>query len=107
MRLGPVVSIACISLMAAIAGGYIGAALRDHHPLNNLGPEMSIASASTTDLGTLSSAVVLVTGTTGITSFGSSASATYPIYYVRYQGVVSLANSAHMILLGGKNRTTT
>lgn len=60
---------------------------------------ISIASAGTTDLGSVASNLVAITGTTGITSFGNSASvsnARYLIYFVSSGGTVT----------GGANITT-
>ena len=73
------------------------------------GPVSTLASASTTDLGTAASACVNITGTNNITSFGSSASSTNaPIYFVTFAGILTLTyNGTSMILPnGGANITT-
>lgn len=55
-----------------------------------LGPLTSIASATTTDLGTVATHNVNITGNTTITSFGATASVAYPIYYLTFSGVTTL-----------------
>ena len=72
------------------------------------GPVSTLASANTTDLGTAASACVSITGTTTISSFGSSASsANAPIYFVTFTGALTLTyNSVSMILPGAANITT-
>ena len=67
----------------------------------------SVASASTVDLG-LQSAThnVSVTGTTTITSFGSSAVVAAPNYQVTSTSALVLANSTNLVLPGGANITT-
>lgn len=66
--------------------------------------EQSIASAATTNIGSLTQTRVLITGSTGpITSFGSS---TNKFKIVRYQNTPTVNhNAASLILLGGANRT--
>lgn len=67
----------------------------------------TIASATTTDLGTLAGNMAEVTGTTTITSFGSSASADRPLFYVRFAGALTLThNGTSLILPGAANITT-
>jgi hypothetical protein len=61
--------------------------------------EASIASASTTDLGSLSSNTALVSGTTAITSLGSSASTARPLYFVRFSGALTLTYNATALIL--------
>lgn len=68
------------------------------------GAPVNLASAATTDLGTIGTRNVTVTGTTDITSFGSSANAALPVYYVRFTGAsLTLTNSANIILPGASN----
>lgn len=69
-------------------------------------PVQSIASASTTNLGSLTSPNVLITGTTTINAFGSSASTSFPNYFVRFNDVLTLTNSAALIIPGNANITT-
>lgn len=68
--------------------------------------QSAIASAATTDLGTLPSHHAVITGTNAITSFGSSASVSYPFYLMRFGGVLTLTNSANLQLPGSQNITT-
>ena len=75
--------------------------------IGTFGLETAIASAATTDLGTAFAHVVLVTGTTTITSFGSSALVAAPIYSVRFNAGLTLTyNSATMILPGNASIPT-
>lgn len=69
-------------------------------------PVQSIASATTTNLGSLTSPNVLITGTTTITAFGSSASTSSPNYFVRMNGILTLTNGAALIIPGNANITT-
>lgn len=67
-------------------------------------PQTSLASAATTDLGSVASTNILITGTTGISSFGSSASINNPLYTVQFQGALLLTyNGASLILPGAQN----
>ena len=69
--------------------------------VGTFGAEVPIASATTTDLGTVPAHLALVTGTTTITSFGTSASIQAPIYLVRFARVIAnLTNSASLQLPG-------
>jgi hypothetical protein len=70
------------------------------------GSSANIASAATTDIGTVASHYAKVTGTTTITSFGSSCSNTQPIYFVQFAGILTLTNSAALALPGGGNIIT-
>ena len=71
------------------------------------GSQTGIVASATTNIGSVATHNVLVTGTTGITSFGSGASASAPVYLVQFQGVLTLTyNATSMILLGGGNITT-
>lgn len=66
--------------------------------------ETSIASATTTDLGTVPTFRALITGTTTITGFGSQPNT---LRYVRFSGALTLThNATSLILLGGASRTT-
>lgn len=67
--------------------------------------EFTIASASTTDLSTSTSNLVLVTGTTTITSFGTVTAGA--IFKVRFAGALTLThNGTSLILPGAANITT-
>lgn len=81
----------------------------DGTPLTNtaFGAVTTLASATTTDLGTIASRNVSITGTTAITGFGSSASVNYPLYHVCFTGALTLTyNATSLILPGGANITT-
>lgn len=68
---------------------------------------VSIASAATTDLGTIPTCNANITGTTGITSFGSSASLAAPIYFVTFAAALTIThNGTSLILPGAKNILT-
>lgn len=71
-----------------------------------VGALTALASGSTADLGTIASHNVQITGTTTITSFGSSASANFPLYRVEFAGVLTLTESAALALPGGLSITT-
>jgi len=67
----------------------------------------NIASATSTDLGTLATKSAQITGTTTITSFGSSANTTNPFYNLRFSGILTLTyNATSMILPGAADITT-
>lgn len=66
----------------------------------------NLASAATTDLGTIDSHFINITGTTGITSFGSSANLASPLYLLQFAGAVLLTNSGSLALPGAVNYTT-
>ena len=71
------------------------------------GTATSLASAATTDLGTVPSHNVTVTGTTGITSFGSTASVNSPLYFVKFSGALTLTyNATSMVLPTAASITT-
>lgn len=66
----------------------------------------NIASAATVDMGTVESHFANVTGTTGISSFGSSASTNDPLYIVRFDAALTLTHSGTFILPAAANITT-
>ena len=74
--------------------------------IGTFGTESTIASATTTDLGSATAHVVKVTGNTSITSFGSSAQLVAPIYVVRFTGTATLNNTTSLILPQGTNVVT-
>jgi hypothetical protein len=74
--------------------------------IGTFGTESTIASATTTDLGSATAHVVKVTGNTSITSFGSSAQLVAPIYIVRFTGTATLNNTTSLILPQGTNIVT-
>lgn len=71
------------------------------------GTEATLASSATTNLGSTGVYAVSITGTTTITSFGSSASTSAPLYFIRFTGALTLThNATSLILIGGANITT-
>lgn len=71
------------------------------------GPQTAIASAATCDLGSVGANNVLVTGTTAITSLGSSASPSAPFFLVQFAASLTLTyNATSLILPGGGNIVT-
>lgn len=71
------------------------------------GPQVSIASATTTDLGSATSNNVLIEGTTTINSFGTGASLANPVYLIQFEDVLTLTyNATSMVLPGGSDITT-
>lgn len=79
--------------------------------LNYLGAkltnEVTLASATTTDLGSAKNNIVAISGTTTITSFGSGAWLEAPLYFGRFTGILLLThNATSLILPSGANITT-
>lgn len=72
------------------------------------GSQQTVASNTTTDIGAASSNNILVTGTTTITSLGTSASLSNPLYVVQFQsaGLTLTYNGTSLILPGGVNVVT-
>lgn len=67
----------------------------------------TIASATTTDIGSLGTNLVAISGTTTITGLGSSASLFNPMYFVRFTDALLLTrNATSLILPGGASITT-
>lgn len=69
--------------------------------------QTSLTSATTTDLGTIASHNVVVTGTTTIASFGFSASAGQPWYQVCFSGILTITYNATSMLLPSSADITT
>jgi hypothetical protein len=66
--------------------------------------ESDIASATTTDLGSLTTFRARITGTAAITGFGTQPNT---LRFVRFAGILTLThNATSLILLGGANHTT-
>jgi hypothetical protein len=65
------------------------------------GTVATLASAATTDLGTIPSHNVSISGTTTITSFGSSASTIYPFYRIIFTGALTLTHNGASLILPG------
>lgn len=97
---------------ADLWGGYLNTNLTNQDTLvetiNQLlrGPDDTIASASTTDLGSVPSGNVIVTGTTTITSFGLTA-AVGTVKRVRFSGVLTLTHNASSLIIPGSANVTT
>src|SRR4029453_4391986 len=66
-----------------------------------LGPLTTLASAATTDLGTISSQNVLISGTATITSFGSTPIPGYPGLQLKFSGAGTLTHNATSLILPG------
>lgn len=82
---------------------YVGGTWTDWNSLISAG-EVSVASATTCDLGAAGSLFVQITGTAAIASFGTGAN---KLRFVRFAGALTLThNAASLILLGGLSRTT-
>lgn len=73
--------------------------------LDVLQPEGTIASAATTDLATITSEQISVTGTTTITSFGNGAAGTRK--YLRFGGILQITYNATSMILPGTTSITT
>lgn len=72
--------------------------------IGTFGAEVSIAAAATTDLGSTGSHTVNVTGSSVITSLGTSASINAPIFMVRFSGANTLTyNATSLITPSGVN----
>jgi hypothetical protein len=75
--------------------------------VGTFGAEIPIASAATTDLGSTPNHCNLITGTTTITSFGTSAQTIAPIYIMRFAASLTITfNATSMILPGGASIVT-
>lgn len=85
----------------------IGGQRANGSPISTTGVEVSIASATTTDLGSLASKLVSITGTTTITSFGSTASTLDPIYFIQFAGVLTLTHNGTSLIIPGSTNITT
>ena len=71
------------------------------------GAQGTITSNTTTNLGSVASNNILITGTTTINSFGTSASLGNPLYFIQFAGILTLTyNPTSMILPGAGNITT-
>jgi len=83
---------------------YDGAQWVVMNPIETFGGSQTIASAATTDLGLAGSRYANITGTTTITSFGSTCNINIPIYLVRFSGAITLTyNVTSLILPGASN----
>jgi hypothetical protein len=107
-----------VALRAGDIPGALAACLLEYNSANTrwellnpgsetFGTEQSIASATTTNLGTLSTNTALITGTTTITGFGNAASTTQPIYFIRFSGVLTLTHNGTSLIIPGSTNITT
>jgi hypothetical protein len=71
------------------------------------GPLTNLAASATTDLGSVPSHDVNVTGTTTITSFGSSCNTTFPIYKIKFAAALTLTYNATSLILPTTANITT
>lgn len=71
------------------------------NPSPLIGALTNLTSATTTDLGTIGSHNVNITGTTTITGFGSSAAIGQPIYNLTFAGVLHLTYNATSLITPG------
>ncbi len=75
--------------------------------IGTFGPEVPVASAATVDLGAAGSHSIQITGSTTISSFGSSASLLAPYYLIRFSGAMTLTYNASTLQLPGGTSITT
>lgn len=76
-------------------------------PFFDIATLTNLASATTTDLGTIPTHNVNITGTTTITGFGSTATTTEPVYYLKFAGALTLTYNATSLILPGIANITT
>ncbi len=97
----PIAQILLTSATTAITNSLI----YDERDLSGIGipgaSQVTLASATTTDLGTTKSNNVLVSGTTTITGLGSSATTDSPIYTVTFSGSLTLTHNGSSLELPG------
>lgn len=74
---------------------------------SGFGAQVPLISNATTDLGSTPNNNVLVTGTTTITSFGTSASLSSPVYLVEFQSSLTLTNDNTALVLPNGNNIIT
>lgn len=65
-----------------------------NNPISAFGAQTSLPSATTTDLGLVPTHNVLITGTTPIIAFGSTATLTFPFYLVQFAGSLLITPSS-------------
>lgn len=75
--------------------------------LAQAGTESTLASAATTNLGSAANNLILITGTTAITAFGSSAETDNPLYILRFAAALTLTHNATSLILPGNANITT
>ena len=99
----PFLTLTLPQVAAAIAAAVAG---QTPQTPNGFGALTSIASAATTDLGTVASKNALITGTAAISSLGASASVTAPVYLTIFQGSLLLTTGTNLTLLANQNIQT-
>jgi hypothetical protein len=77
-----------------------------NNPVIGSSPKSMLTAGATSDLGSATSRYVSLTGSTTISSFGSSASLNFPLYTLTFTGTNTLVNSASLGLPGNANITT-
>lgn len=91
--------------VTAVSNGGTGASTPYGAFDNISGAEATIASAATCNIGAATTNKLLITGTTGITSFGTAPAGVQR--WARFAGSLTLTyNATSMILTGGQNITT-
>ena len=90
---------------APVASGGTGATTSYGAYDNLSGPETTVASATTTDLGAVTSNKVSITGTTTITGFGTVAAGVQR--WGRFTGALTLTHNATSLILPGAANITT
>jgi hypothetical protein len=96
------------NIVEAVYDGAQYQLLSNPNPNGGFGPQVILASAATSDLGTAPSHNVLLTGTATVSSFGASASGTFPFYRILFNNTgLQLVNSGNLLLPGSANITTT
>jgi microcystin-dependent protein len=76
-----------------------------NNPVTGSNPVSILSASGTTDLGLAASQFVNITGSASITSFGSSASVSFPSYVLKFSGASTLVNSANLIIPGATSLT--
>lgn len=97
-----------------VTAGNLVALIFDGTNLNLVNPSQqqfgiktNLTSATTTDLGSISSHNINITSTTPITSFGSSADTKFPLYYLTFAGILTLTHNATSLILPDAQNITT
>jgi len=76
--------------------------------MSDIGQRVSIGAAATTDLGTVATHNAAITGSGAtITSFGSTAVSTNPIYRISFAGANTLTHNATSLIIPGAANITT
>lgn len=97
--------ISALSLTAANVSGVMPKAGGAFTGSIGFAPGVNASSGTTVDLGSLTSNVVSITGTSTISSFGSTAASGYT-YLIGFAAALQLTNSGSLVLPGAANITT-